>query len=127
MKSMKVLVYSAIIGFLAVSSGVYAADDVAKIKVAIDQTIAKIEETMAALDKGEDSKKLGEMIVEARQLQKPISTSDSKVSMKRSQSNHKLVEARNSINDGNLKAGEELLREALAGYKEVKEKFDASH
>ncbi len=127
MKTMKVLIYTVVIAFLTANSGVYAADNVANIKVAIDQTIAKIEETVVALDKGEDSKKLGEMIVEARQLQKPISTSDSKVSMKRSQSNHKLVEARNKIIDGDVKAGAELLREALAGYKEVKEKFDAAH
>ncbi len=127
MNMLKILVYLVVFAFASVSSTTFAADNVADIKVAIDQTIAKLEEAVAALDKGEDSKKIADMIVEARQSQKGISTSDSKVSMKRSQSNHKLVKARTSFNDGDVKTGGELLKEALAGYKEVKEKFDMTH
>ena len=127
MNIIKILGYLVAFSFASASPIAYAADNVADIKVAIDQTVAKVEEAVAALEKGEDSKKVAEMIVEARQLQKGISTSDSKVSMKRSQSNHKLVQARTSINDGDLKTGGELLKEALAGYKEVKEKFNSTH
>ena len=127
MNILKMLACSAALSIATASSITYSADDVAGIKQAIDQTVAKIEETIAALEKGEDSKKVAEMIVEARQLQKSISTSDAKVSMKRSQSNHKLVEARKSILDGDAKTGGELLKEALAGYQEVKEKFNATH
>ena len=127
MNTIKILLYCLMMSFLSVSSLAYAADNPEEIKAALEQTVAKLEEAVAALDKGEDGKKIAELIVEARQLQKGISTSDSKVSMKRSQSNHKLVLARTSINEGDLKAGGELLKEALAGYKEVKEKFNASH
>ena len=127
MNILKNLFYVVILSFGAVSSNTYAADDAAAIKVSLEQTVAKIEETLAAIAKNEDNNKIAEMIVEARQLQKGISTSDSKVSVKRSQSNHKLVRARNSIMDGDLKAGEASLKEALAGYKEVEEKFKAAH
>lgn len=127
MNMLKILVYLVVFTFASVSATASAADNVADIKVAIDQTIAKLEEAVAALDNGEDSKKVADMIVEARQSQKGISTSDSKVSMKRSQSNHKLVKARTSLNDGDVKTGGELLKEALAGYKEVKEKFNMTH
>jgi Zn-dependent oligopeptidase len=123
----KIIGSFAAIALLSFTSGAFAADSVADIKLAIDKTIAKVEETVAALEKGDDNKKVADMIVEARQLQKGISTSDSKVSMKRSQSNHKLVLARTSINDGDTKTAGDLLKEALAGYKEVKEKFDATH
>ena len=127
MNILKMLACSAMLSIAAASSIAYSADDVAGIKQAIDQTVAKVEETIAALDKGEDKQKVAEMIVEARQLQKSISTSDAKVSMKRSQSNHKLVEARKTILDGDTKAAGELLKEALAGYREVKDKFNAAH
>jgi ATP/maltotriose-dependent transcriptional regulator MalT len=127
MNIIKILLYLVVIGFASSSPIAYAADNPSEIKAALEQTVAKLEAAVAALGKGEDGKKIADMIVEARQLQKGISTSDSKVSMKRSQSNHKLVLARTSINEGDLKAGGELLKEALAGYKEVQEKFNAAH
>jgi ATP/maltotriose-dependent transcriptional regulator MalT len=127
MKAIKILMYWVMITLVSTSSIAYSADNPEEIKAALEQTVAKLEEAVAAMDKGEDGKKIADLIVEARQLQKGISTSDSKVSMKRSQSNHKLVMARTSINEGDLKTGGELLKEALAGYKEVKEKFNASH
>jgi hypothetical protein len=128
MKSIKTLVYSVFIGFILANSPVYAApEDVGVIKAAINDTVAKVEEAIAALEKGEQANKVSEIIVEARQFQKSISTSDSKVSMLRSKSNHKLVEARNSIINGDAKTGGDLLKEALAGYQEVKVKFNASH
>lgn len=127
MNIVKILFTLIMTGFISATSIVYAGDNPASIKAAIEQTIAKIEDTTAAISKGEDNKKIAEMIVEARQLQKGISTSDAKMSVKRSQSNHKLVQARTSIMDGDLKAGEGLLKEALAGYKEVQEKFIAAN
>jgi hypothetical protein len=114
--------------FLVFSSTASAGEEnVAGIKVAIKDTIAKVQEAIDALAKGEEAQKVGELIVEARQLQKSISTSDSKVSMKRSSSNNKLVKARKSVLDGDNKSAADLLNEALAGYKEVEEKFNATH
>lgn len=127
MKKLKFLVISISLGFALLTPIANAADSPESIKLALEQTISKLEESLAAVNKAEDKQKIADLIVEARQSQKGISTSDSKVSVKRSQSNHKLVEARTAVLDGDLKAGEALLKEALAGYKEVQEKFNATH
>lgn len=127
MKQLKFLAVIISLGLALTTNLTSAADNPESIKLALEQTIAKLEESLAAVSKGEDKQKIADLIVEARQSQKGISTSDSKVSVKRSQSNHKLVEARTTILDGDLKGGEALLKEALAGYKEVQEKFNAAH
>ncbi len=127
MKQLKFLAVIISLGLALTTNVTSAADNPESIKLALEQTIAKLEESLAAVSKGEDKQKIADLIVEARQSQKGISTSDSKVSVKRSQSNHKLVEARTTILDGDLKGGEALLKEALAGYKEVQEKFNATH
>jgi hypothetical protein len=127
MKQLKFLAVIISLGLALTTNLTSAADNPESIKLALEQTIAKLEESLAAVSKGEDKQKIADLIVEARQSQKGISTSDSKVSVKRSQSNHKLVEARTTILDGDLKGGEALLKEALAGYKEVQEKFNATH
>ncbi len=127
MKQLKFLAVIISLGLALTTNVTSAADNPESIKLALEQTIAKLEESLAAVSKGEDKQKIADLIVEARQSQKGISTSDSKVSVKRSQSNHKLVEARTTILDGDLKGGEALLKEALAGYKEVQEKFNAAH
>ncbi|WP_411725229.1 hypothetical protein [Methyloglobulus sp.] len=126
MNALKILVYLTVLSFASASSIAYAENN-AEVKAAIDQTVAKLEQAVAALEKGEDTKAVVDMVIEAKQLQKSISTSDAKVSIKKSQSSNKLGQARTSLNDGDLKKGGELVKEALAGYKEVKEKYNATH
>lgn len=126
MNALKILVYLTVFGFASASSIAYAENN-AEVKAAIEQTVAKLEQAVAAIEKGEDTKAVVDMVIEAKQLQKSISTSDPKVSIKKSQSSNKLGQARTSLNDGDLKKGGELVREALAGYKEVKEKYNATH
>ena len=126
MNALKILVYLAVFSFASASPMAYAENN-AEVKAAIDQTVAKLEQAVAALEKGEDTKAVVDMVLEAKQLQKSIATSDGKVSIKKSQSNHKLGQARTSLNEGDLKKGGGLVREALAGYKEVKEKYNATH
>jgi hypothetical protein len=126
MNSFKKLVYLMSISFAFSSSLAYAENN-AEVKAAIDQTVAKLEQTAAAFDKGEDAKVLADMVMEAKQLQKSISTSDAKVSIKKTQGSNKLGKARTSFNDGDMKQGGELVKEALADYKEVKEKYNATH
>jgi 2,3-bisphosphoglycerate-independent phosphoglycerate mutase len=98
-----------------------------QVKAAIEQTVAKLEQAVAAVDKGEDAKVLADLVMEAKQLQKSIATSDPKVSIKKTQGSNKLGKARTSFNDGDMKQGGELVKEALADYKEVKEKYNATH
>jgi hypothetical protein len=126
MNALKILVYLAVFSFASASSMAYAENN-AEVKDAIDKTVAKLEQAVAGFEKGEDTKAVVDMVLEAKQLQKSISTSDGKVSIIKSRSNQKLGQARTSLNDGDLKTGGELIKEALAGYKEVKEKYNATH
>jgi 2,3-bisphosphoglycerate-independent phosphoglycerate mutase len=126
MNVIKILFQLVIISFASVSTLAYAENN-EQVKAAIEQTVAKLEQAAAAVDKGEDAKAIVEMVLEAKQLQKPISTSDPKVSIKKAQGSNKLGQARTALNDGDLKNGGELVKDALADYKEVKEKYNATH
>jgi 2,3-bisphosphoglycerate-independent phosphoglycerate mutase len=126
MNVLKILVYITVFSFASVSTLAYAENN-AEVKAAIDQTVAKLEQAVAALENGGDTKAVVDMVIEAKQSQKSISTSDPKVSIKKSQGSNKLGKARTSLNDGDLKKGGELVKEALADYKEVKEKYNATH
>lgn len=126
MNALKTLIYLVIISFASVCTLAYAENN-EQVKAAIDQTVAKLEQAVAALDKGEDTKAIVDLVIEAKQSQKSISTSDPKVSIKKSQGSNKLGQARTSLNDGDMKKGGELVKEALADYKDVKEKYNATH
>lgn len=126
MKAIKILIYIIALTFASASPFAYAENN-EQVKAAIEQTVAKLEQAVAAIDKGEDKKAIVDMVIEAKQLQKSISTSDGKVAIKKSQGSNKLGQARTSLNDGDLKKGGELVKEALADYKEVKEKYNATH
>jgi 2,3-bisphosphoglycerate-independent phosphoglycerate mutase len=126
MKTIKILAYLAMFCGASLSTVIYAENN-EQVKVAIDQTVAKLEEAVAAVDKGADAKAIVDLVLAAKQAQKSISTSDPKVSIKKSQGSNKLGQARTSLNEGDLKKGGDLVREALADYKEVKEKYNATH
>ncbi len=126
MNALKKLIYLTALSIVFASPITYAENN-AEVKAAIDQTVAKLEQAVAALEKGEDAKAVAEMVAEAKQLQKSIATSDPKVSIKKSQGSNKLGQARTSLNEGDLQKGGELVKEALAAYKEVKEKYNATH
>lgn len=126
MNTLKALFITALLSVALVGPQAFA-ESGAEVKAAIDQTIAKLEEASAAFDKGTDPKVLVEMVMEAKQLQKTISTSDAKISIVKARGTNKLGQARTSLNDGDLKAGGEAIKEALASYKEVKEKYNATH
>jgi hypothetical protein len=126
MNIIKILAFLAVLSFVSVSPIAYAENN-AEVKAAIDQTVAKLQEAVAAVDKGEDAKALAALVIEAKQLQKSIATSDAKVSIKKSQGSNKLGQARTAFNDGDVKKGGDLTKEALADYLEVKEKYNATH
>lgn len=112
---------------LALAGNVAYAENNAEVKEAIEKTVAKLEEAAAALAKGTDAKAVADIVMEAKQLQKSIATSDAKVSIKKSQGSNKLGQARTALNEGDAKKGGELVNAALADYKEVKEKYNAAH
>jgi len=126
MNIIKILVYSTVI-CLASANSIAFAENNAQVKAAIEQTVTKLEEAVAAIDKGADANAIVDLVLEAKQAQKSIATSDPKVSIKKSQGSNKLGQARTALNDGDVKKGGDLVREALADYKEVKEKYNATH
>ncbi|MEQ1560596.1 MAG: hypothetical protein ABL933_16875 [Methyloglobulus sp.] len=126
MNIIKTLVYLTVIGFASASTSAYAENN-EQVKAAIEQTVAKLEQAVAAFDKGEDPKVIVDLVIEAKQAQKSFATSDPKISIKKAQGSNKLGQARTAINDGDLKKGGELIKEALAGYKEVKESYNSTH
>lgn len=89
MKYISKIVFLSVLSFAFTCSFAYAENN-AEVKAAIDQTVAKLEEAAAAVDKGEDAKVLADLVMEAKQLQKSISTSDAKVSIKKTQGSNKL-------------------------------------
>ena len=126
MNIIKILVYSTVI-CLASANSIAFAENNAQVKAAIEQTVTKLEEAVAAINKGADANAIVDLVLEAKQAQKSIATSDPKVSIKKSQGSNKLGQARTALNDGDVKKGGDLVREALADYKEVEEKFNATH
>jgi hypothetical protein len=108
----------------AVGIGMRSTSDVKK---SIDQTIAKLEQAVAIFDKGKDQQAVVGLLMEAKQEQKLISSANGNLSMIKSRATQKLGQARSSFNDGDLTGGGAAMKEALAGFKELKEKYNAMH
>jgi hypothetical protein len=127
MKAIKILLMTAVLSFIcsnAVAIGMQGTSDVKK---SLDLTIEHLENAVAAFDKGEDQKVIVEMLMEAKQEQKSFSTANGKLSMIKSRATQKLGLARSSFNAGDLTSGGAAMKEALAGFREFKEKYDAMH
>lgn len=127
MKAIKILLTTAVLSFIysnAVAIGMQGTSDVKK---SLDLTIEHLEKAVAAFDKGGDQKAVVEELMEAKQVQKSFSTANGKLSMIKSRATQKLGLARSSFNDGDLRGGGAAMKEALADFKEFKEKYDALH
>ncbi|ASF47124.1 hypothetical protein [Methylovulum psychrotolerans] len=108
------------------SSPIFAeATGEASVKAAAEGTIAKIEEAVGLAEKGADKKDIVKAINDARQLQKEFRYELTE--RQRQKSNDKLRIARDTFEEGDKTAAEAKLREALTGYKEMKETYDANH
>lgn len=99
--------------------------DTSDVKKAIDQTILHLEKAVAAFDKNNDDKAVIELLMEAKQVQKLISSSNGQLSMIKSRATHKLGQARSRFNDGDLIEGGAALKEALTDFKELKEQYNS--
>jgi hypothetical protein len=125
MNAIKTMLMAAVLSFVcsnAVAIGMKSTSDVKK---SIDQTIEQLEKAVAAFDNGEEQKVVIEMLMEAKQVQKSISSSNGNLSMIKSRATQKLGQARSKFNDGDLTGGGTAMKEALAGFKELKEKYNA--
>lgn len=111
---------------LTVSSITYAeAKGEATVTAAAENTVAKIEEAVSLVEKGADKTEIIKAINDARQLQKEFRYEITE--RQRQKSNDKLRIARDSFEKGEFQPAEAKLREALAGYKEMKATYDANH
>jgi hypothetical protein len=127
MKAIKILLTTAVLSFIcsnAVAIGMQGTSDVKK---SLDLTIEHLEKAVATFNKGGDQKVVIEELMEAKQVQKLFSSANGKLSMIKSKATQKLGQARSSFNDGDLVGGGAAMKEALAGFKEFKEKYDEMH
>ena len=95
------------------------------VKSAIDNTLAKVEETKAALDNGADSEKLIDMVTDARQLQKDIA--NNVLDVKRNQASNVLKKVRTAIQNNELQAAKESLTDAANRYREIQQLYASTH
>lgn len=124
-KTFKVLLTGVILSVVCSTAFAIGMRDTSDVKKAIDQTILHLEKAVAAFDKNNDDKTVIELLMEAKQVQKSISSSNGQLSMIKSRATHKLGQARSRFNDGHLIEGGIALKEALTDFKELKEQYNA--
>jgi len=95
------------------------------VKAAIENTKAKVEETITALNNGTDNEVLAEMVSDARQLQKDIA--NNVLDLKRNQASNVLKQARTALKNNEREAAKESLTDAANRYKEIEQLYAANH
>lgn len=95
------------------------------VKAAIENTKAKVDETIKALDNGADNEALIEMVTDARQLQKDIANNS--LDLKRNQASNVLKKARTELKNNERAAAKETLTDATNRYKEIQQIYASTH
>jgi Skp family chaperone for outer membrane proteins len=95
------------------------------VKAAIENTQAKVDESIAALNNGADNEVVIEMITDARQLQKDIA--NNVLDLKRNQASNVLKKARTALKSNELEVAKESLTDAANRYKEIQNLYAANH
>jgi hypothetical protein len=126
-KTIKILLTTAILSLVCSNAAAIGMRSTSDVKEAINQTIAQLEKAVAAFDKNNDDKAVIDLLMEAKQTQKSISSANGQLSMIKSKATQKLGQARSSFNNGDIKAGGVAMKEALVGFKDLKEKYNAVH
>ncbi|NOT12756.1 MAG: hypothetical protein HOP23_13135 [Methylococcaceae bacterium] len=110
----------------ALSSTVYAkATGEDKVTDAAENTVAKVEEALTLVEQGADKEAIVKAINDARQIQKLWRYELTE--RQRERENNKLRIARDAFQKGESQPAEATLREALAGFKEMKTLYDKNH
>lgn len=122
----KVILGVAAAAMIALSSTAFAkATGEDKVTAAAENTIKKIELALTLTEKGADKAEIVKAINDARQTQKEWRYEVTE--RKRDSANNKLRIARDAFQKGELQPAEATLREALAGFQEMKTIYDANH
>ena len=125
MNTFKKILVSFVIATLSSTAFAVANPSYEDVKAAIDNTLAKVEETKAALDNGADNEKLIDMVTDARQLQKDIA--NNVLDVKRNQASNILKKVRTAIQNNELQAAKESLTDAANRYKEIQQLYASTH
>jgi len=125
MNTFKKILASAVIAAMSSTAFAVANPSYEEVKAAIDNTLAKVEETKAALDNGTDNEKLIDMVTDARQLQKDIA--NNVLDVKRNRASNVLKQMRAALLKNDLQTASELLTDALNRYKEIKQLYASNH
>jgi hypothetical protein len=125
MNTFKKILVSVVIA--AMSSSVFAVANPSyeDVKVAIDNTLAKVEEAKTALDSGANNEAVIDMVTDARQLQKDIA--NNVLDVKRNQASNVLKQVRTALLNNESQAAKESLADALNRYKEIKQLYASNH
>jgi hypothetical protein len=126
-KAFKILITITLFSFYCSTALAIGMQGTTDVKKSLDLTIEKLEKAVDAFDKGKDQNVVIELLMDAKQIQKSFSTANGNLSMIKSKATHKLGQARSNFNDGNISGGGEALKEALAGFKEFKQKYNTMH
>jgi molecular chaperone DnaK (HSP70) len=125
MNTFKKILASFVIAAMSSTAFAVANPSYEEVKAAIDNTLAKVEETKAALDNGTDNEKLIDLVTDARQLQKDIA--NNVLDVKRNQASNVLKQVRAALQKNELQTAKESLADALNRYKEIKELYASNH
>ncbi|MDD1623741.1 MAG: hypothetical protein ACXWT1_19420 [Methylobacter sp.] len=125
MNTFKKILASLVIAALSSTAFAVANPSYEDVKAAIDNTLAKVEETKTALDNGTDNEKLIDMVTDARQLQKDIA--NNVLDVKRNQASNVLKKVRTAIQKNELQSAKESLSDAVSRYKEIQQLYASTH
>ncbi|MFA5923188.1 MAG: hypothetical protein WC856_18180 [Methylococcaceae bacterium] len=125
MNTFKKILASLVIAALSSTAFAVANPSYEDVKAAIDNTLAKVEETKTALDNGADNEKLIDMVTDARQLQKDIA--NNVLDVKRNQASNVLKKVRTAIQKNELQSAKESLSDAVSRYKEIQQLYASTH
>ena len=125
MNTFKKILASVVIAALSSTAFAVANPSYEDVKAAIDNTLAKVEETKTALDNGTDNEKLIDIVTDARQLQKDIA--NNVLDVKRNQASNVLKKVRTAIQNNELQAAKESLTDAANRYREIQQLYASTH
>jgi len=125
MNAFKKILTSFVIATLSSSAFAVANPTYEDVKTAIDNTLAKVEEAITALNNGTDNEAVAKLVSDARQTQKDIA--NNVLDVKRNRASGVLNQARAALKDNNLQAAKESLTDAANKYKEIQQIYASTH
>ena len=96
-----------------------------QVKAALDGTVSKVKESIAAVEGGADKEAVANLVGAAKQQQKDIENNE--LEIKRQQAGKRLNTAWKAAREGDLQLAGTSLKDALVRYEEMQKIYIASH